>query len=1343
MEGSWPDVAKAYCASTFAMTLERSGLLGEISRQIPSAQQERLIIVAPCDAAMAELGPIADDDLRNLCMAHVAIGRPSGRSLLSLGGQSYQFLLDELEIGNAHVLQTVALRQGKAFIVDQVLWSLCVTSACRSEQVWKQAVFPPPQLAFIPGCSPPSAFEIHARLIRASTGETLPSEALRGGLGLVRSDGSVRFSTLSIDHKPSSCARRRAGTVAEQREQSNTFVLAFSLVRQASGAVVCTVRQAAAIELRNSYHTLSAAEKEHRRSTHRRPAGQPLADDHGGALSTAADACGGDTSYSADAAAYEPTEPSSSSAEPMALEPMALEPMGLDSAHELLAFDALSTDALSPDFSDLLQQCTEWLPEGEESLEHLHPLPSSALVASAGGTELLAAPKSSLPERAALPAVGCWGGDLKQDDGAGCSPGFVPGHRHLKTKLCERCQASLSLPAARVRVLPASVHARFANSEKGGVWNQLSAADAAALHGSSGMPGSGGTHGMPNESEEWSRSRWRLVNHTASCTQPRLLICDSVAPSPLGWPPLPQLWVHADKTVRFVARHGTLVPLPRVEGAAAASEPVGAPPLSLPLPLPQPVSQPPVSSPPVSLPDSRQADSRQRLDSSSEHAADMSDAGSISSSTKRARESAGRESAGRESAGREGADSLVQEQPEEDAEVTRAHALAQAAAPMPRLQRFVGHQLGMCALIEGWLADEASMPAEQVHSLRQQLLICQGILDRARSGDLFTAWRSGDGSAGGVDGGGDCAGGASTSRPGAGAAAGGELHLDQALGAVAMVASPPPPAAPNEPPISLRDLEMLCVLVGGSDFQQQQVARLHSHRTHAAFASATWHALTCYLAERTVYRIYVSFCTLMGYAPDEPSRRSGEGCSGVGRSGEHTPPSATPLSALSSSAALNSISILSSSLQLSASPPQPQPQQQQQPWGPQQAHHHRSPPAAHSPAAQSPPPIPAAESECWAHIIGTRPNEFSRIFDCLVTIANVSLWEDRRNAAHGWASHGSASSHPSSPISFAPRAFAPRAANSVASASVGLSGPEKDCAEPVRALEDHLASMSLASVPGAKGAEIDVPTLAAVFRHAQSSGEWQELCHVAGSHRCEKLVIDVSTLDSSLAEGLQPLLSGGYSSHRHLVVFRQVMELGVPASVAARNYVRMAGGTSALLQQLSTGDSIRDFSKTESHGSSLSTSVANLFIRTMVWIWVNMSGSLVYRFARVDGLDARRPWEGESGGKGVAENGAEAKGAESPRGRGFAQLSMRYDIDTMAPKWSSPELRFATIRDVYDESNESRSESEREQGSERSVIESMELHTDGVLTNMLTAYCTSGLIAGARTDLVAPLEEEA
>ena len=134
------------------------------------------------------------------------------------------------------------------------------------------------------------------------------------------------------------------------------------------------------------------------------------------------------------------------------------------------------------------------------------------------------------------------------------------------------------------------------------------------------------------------------------------------------------------------------------------------------------------------------------------------------------------------------------------------------------------------------------------------------------SGDLFTAWRSGDGSAGGVDGGGDCAGGA-------GAAAGGQLHLDQALGAVAMVASPPPPAAPNEPPISLRDLEMLCVLVGGSDFQQQQVARLHSHRTHAAFASATWHALTCYLAERTVYRIYVSFCTLMGYAPDEPSRR--------------------------------------------------------------------------------------------------------------------------------------------------------------------------------------------------------------------------------------------------------------------------------------------------------------------------------------------------------------------------------------------------------------------------------------------------------------------------------------
>ena len=108
-----------------------------------------------------------------------------------------------------------------------------------------------------------------------------------------------------------------------------------------------------------------------------------------------------------------------------------------------------------------------------------------------------------------------------------------------KNKFCGFCggkRGSLFLPASRVRGVPESLHETLVNSSKSGLWSthpQL-------LHG----------------------AKYRVINNTAGCSLPRLIIFESEAPPPIwgkGWVPLGSEWIGGG-FIRLCVSRGTLVP---------------------------------------------------------------------------------------------------------------------------------------------------------------------------------------------------------------------------------------------------------------------------------------------------------------------------------------------------------------------------------------------------------------------------------------------------------------------------------------------------------------------------------------------------------------------------------------------------------------------------------------------------------------------------------------------------------------------------------------------------------------------------------------------------------------
>ena len=65
----------------------------------------------------------------------------------------------------------------------------------------------------------------------------------------------------------------------------------------------------------------------------------------------------------------------------------------------------------------------------------------------------------------------CWGGQLQLNGDVSCTPGFLPGKLHFKSKFCDNCRDSIMVPLSRVRALSAELAACFVNKRSEGFWN--------------------------------------------------------------------------------------------------------------------------------------------------------------------------------------------------------------------------------------------------------------------------------------------------------------------------------------------------------------------------------------------------------------------------------------------------------------------------------------------------------------------------------------------------------------------------------------------------------------------------------------------------------------------------------------------------------------------------------------------------------------------------------------------------------------------------------------------------------------------------------------------------------
>lgn len=127
----------------------------------------------------------------------------------------------------------------------------------------------------------------------------------------------------------------------------------------------------------------------------------------------------------------------------------------------------------------------------------------------------------------------CWGSYIQGGDAHDCVPRFRPGKRHFKTKFCDTCRKRMVVPATRVRAISGVQEALLHNARSMGVW--------------SSMPGTLGT------------GRFRIINNTAGCVQPSLILFDDVVPD-LGWPAIPAEWQSPLGLVELCVGKGTLVP---------------------------------------------------------------------------------------------------------------------------------------------------------------------------------------------------------------------------------------------------------------------------------------------------------------------------------------------------------------------------------------------------------------------------------------------------------------------------------------------------------------------------------------------------------------------------------------------------------------------------------------------------------------------------------------------------------------------------------------------------------------------------------------------------------------
>ena len=139
-------------------------------------------------------------------------------------------------------------------------------------------------------------------------------------------------------------------------------------------------------------------------------------------------------------------------------------------------------------------------------------------------------------------SLDCWGAEVRGSSNA-CVPGFLaPPHSRFKKRFCSQCQQGVfDIPAERVLSLPPPILQAYANTTNRSFWTQGA----------------------------------RVVNQTARCNAPKLLIFEAVPPrevveTALALPAaMLQRRANGSSFVRFVLMNGTLVPQ-----AAGAPPPV-------------------------------------------------------------------------------------------------------------------------------------------------------------------------------------------------------------------------------------------------------------------------------------------------------------------------------------------------------------------------------------------------------------------------------------------------------------------------------------------------------------------------------------------------------------------------------------------------------------------------------------------------------------------------------------------------------------------------------------------------------------------------------------------------
>ena len=861
----------------------------------------------------------------------------------------------------------------------------------------------------------------------------------------------------------------------------------------------------------------------------------------------------------------------------------------------------------------------------------------------------------------------CWGSIIAGGDG--CSPDFAPGMNHLKNKFCARCRSGgVLVPAIRLKVLQAEEHDKWKNTNASGVW---------------------------------SGAGYRLINQTVRCSGPRLVVFPHSLPADVeAGGPLPEEWLISrpgcPPSVHLVVSKGTLVPLEVPASIALRS----SAPYQLPADWVAAASGGATEQQRVQPSEGAAADMIEDMDYNDEMLAfarseplgeldalllveqfpeltqqDHADGASAGPQLRPPAPAGAADHdegvasdvatgptgpAQRELLGDVPARSGQQQQqclaqpkrgrPEADmdarcendgdggrvARVRLDEARSQTVEHVgvqlhsDRLGQYLQQQQSMCALIEGWLSDEAALPAEQIEALRSQLAAGRAILDRARSGELYASWKD--------------------------TAAMKQKQPAIADPATAQPASARKAPAAEDPALQVAELQELASIALASD-TPDTLAHLRAH-----------------VGEAALRRIYNSFCRLMG------ERLAASG--------------------LATEAEI-----------------------------------------AHLSAGET-------DGQCWRLLMESEPEGFVALFSAMQTFASLPTpgslpWLHEPpspsllafSALSACLSTGASLTIPS----------ATRPDGDGRTEGRGLEGVGLDAMgtlEPVAAsaasdsgedLVRQLARLQLAraddnAIDGTTPAgdeAFDTMAFAELFGHAlgqrsttppaggdgDGPGPWRLITRVDGSHACEEMSLLPTDLSDSVRARLAPLLS----SSRRLVLFKCSMTVAAPAYTAARNYQRSCEH-GCLIRSFGPEDTLRDWTRLPMEpNASVSAMTGRAFLKAMAWIWSSLSGRIVYRTARhcID-----------------EDAGAASSAVGVTR---YAQLSVRYDPDKLEPDWTHPHVTFTLIRPCVPASTSSSSSSSSE--GECSLLESIEVQREGVMSRLQSFYVANGPMANIRRDL--------